>query len=935
MKQSLLIYFLFIAFSAFFLSQQTFAQVNTIDFNDLSNNIDLGREYSRDGFTFAINIPDGPPGTPVIVSRNDGSGFEGTACLYDNNLAEGALTQWTITRNDGSGFQFRGIFLQEAGVGASTSGTIQGFKNGNPVGPAKPIQFNSSIAGLKDFAGDPDFFDVDEIQIKAEDINFFLDHFTYGPPFSPVEATVSFEDATYVFDGTERTIEITGTLPDGASVAYQNNTRTNVGTQEATATITGDNFNTLVLTADLTITPADVIGITFEDGNFVFDGTEKSIGITGTLPAGTSVSYQNNTRTNVGTQQATATISGDNFNDLILTAELSITPATVTEISFEDASFVFDGTEKSIEITGTLPAGTSVSYQNNTRTNVGTQQATARITGENFDELLLTAELEITPAPEPSEVILLTPTDEEMDVELIPELTWGAADGADTYELQLSENSDFSDPVIDEQGLSETEFQITSPLDVSTLYYWQVRGVNSGGPGEWSEAFTFTTVPEVPQVVILESPDDGAVNQSLSAELTWQPSERAETYTLTLSENKDLTDPVIEAVSLEQTSFTPDKPLNRESTYYWAVIAVNPGGQSEDSEVWSFTTVPEASEVVILLTPANEAMDVVLTPQLTWNPATGADTYELQLSENADFTDPVIDEGGLEETEFRITDALEVSTLYYWQVRGVNPGGPGEWSEPFTFTTRVLPEAGDGRVLVSNQSSVYIFSGADFGLADAAYSIRIESVSGGGTLSAEEDDELTIAQINSDALTYEPAPGQHGYGFAFFEFTVLDDAGLESEQAYTMSIDLAASSVELTGGKGWRFLTSPSIGNTFGDFLSPITVQGVPGSANPGARDASLYILNQDEYRWELPDAMSDEIDPGKGFIVFGFEDDMPATLTSGQNWLPLDGEYGYEGLFYDPDQGPEGNSHFLLANPHPISLDFCEFFAQAVAENI
>ncbi|MCC5941950.1 MAG: hypothetical protein JJU37_10455, partial [Balneolaceae bacterium] len=360
MKQSLLFYFLFIAFSAFFLSQQTFAQVNTIDFNDLSNNLDLGREYSRDGFTFAINIPDGPPGTPVIVSRNDGSGFEGTACLYDNNLAEGALTQWTITRNDGTGFQFRSIFLQEAGVGASTSGTIQGFKNGNPTGPAKPIQFNSSIAGLKDYAGDSDFYDVDEIQIKAEDINFFLDHFTYGPPFTPVEATVSFEDATYVFDGTERTIEITGTLPDGASVAYQNNTRTNVGTQEATATITGNNFSTLVLTADLTITRANFTGISFEDASFVFDGTEKSIEITGTLPDGASVAYLDNTQTNVGTQEATATITGSNFSTLVLTADLTITPASLTGITLEDASFVFDGTEKSIEITGTLPDGASV-----------------------------------------------------------------------------------------------------------------------------------------------------------------------------------------------------------------------------------------------------------------------------------------------------------------------------------------------------------------------------------------------------------------------------------------------------------------------------------------------------------------------------------------------------------------------------------------------
>ncbi|MCC5943028.1 MAG: T9SS type A sorting domain-containing protein [Balneolaceae bacterium] len=438
-----------------------------------------------------------------------------------------------------------------------------------------------------------------------------------------------------------------------------------------------------------------------------------------------------------------------------------------------------------------------------------------------------------------------------------------------------------------------------------------------------------------PEPIVLTAPADEAENVTLQPLFEWETEENADTYTIQVSTDDQFDNLVIHEDDLEEITFQPGVDLENATTYYWRVRGISAAGDGEWSEVWSFTTVPEASEVVILLTPADEAMDVVLTPELTWNPATGADTYELQLSENEDFTDPVIDEGSLEETNFQITDALDVSTLYYWQVRGVNPGGPGAWSQPFTFTTRALPEAGDGRVLVSNQSSLYIFSGTDFGLTDESYSIRIESVSGGGTLSADADDQLTISQINSDELTYEPAPGQHGYGFASFGFIVIDDAGLESEQAYTMSIDLAATSVTLTEGKGWRFLTSPSIGDTFEDFLAPVYVQGVPGSDNPGAQDASLYILNQQEYQWELPDAMSDEIDPGKGFIVFGFEDDMPATLTSGQDWLPLDGEYGYEGLFYDPDQPSGSDSHFLLANPHPISLDFCEFFAQAVAENI
>ncbi|WP_035484516.1 MBG domain-containing protein, partial [Algoriphagus marincola] len=122
----------------------------------------------------------------------------------------------------------------------------------------------------------------------------------------------------------------------------------------------GSNYTINFIPSNFAITRATITGITFTGGSFVFDGSAKSLAITGTLPTGTSVAYTNNGRTDVGTQEVTATITGSNYNTLVLTADLTITPADITGITFEDGSFVFDGTEKSIEISGTLPAGTSV-----------------------------------------------------------------------------------------------------------------------------------------------------------------------------------------------------------------------------------------------------------------------------------------------------------------------------------------------------------------------------------------------------------------------------------------------------------------------------------------------------------------------------------------------------------------------------------------------
>ncbi|MEC3880679.1 MBG domain-containing protein [Parapedobacter sp. 10938] len=205
-------------------------------------------------------------------------------------------------------------------------------------------------------------------------------------------------DGSFVYDGTAQSLEITGTLPDGTSVSYADNSRTDVGTQEVTATITGGNYDDLVLTADLTVTPATITGIMLADGSFVYDGTAKSLVITGTPPQGTEVIYTSNSRTDAGTQEVTATVSGGNYDDLVLTADLTVTPATITGIMLADGSFVYDGTAQSLEITGTLPDGTSVSYADNSRTDVGTQEVTATITGGNYDDLVLTADLTVTPA---------------------------------------------------------------------------------------------------------------------------------------------------------------------------------------------------------------------------------------------------------------------------------------------------------------------------------------------------------------------------------------------------------------------------------------------------------------------------------------------------------------------------------------------------------
>ena len=299
----------------------------------------------------------------------------------------------------------------------------------------------------------------------------------------------------------------------------------------------------------------------------------------------------------------------------------------------------------------------------------------------------------------PDQVVLSNPEDEAVEILLQPEFSWEAANAAETYHLQVDDESNFISPVIDAEGIEDTHYQTTSDLDTNTTYYWRVRGVNQQEDGDWSDNFQFSTISGSPSRVNLTSPENEEENISLQPELSWEDADGAETYRLQLDDNSEFSDPLVDESDLENTKFEVQTELDNLTTYYWRVQAMNPEGEGDWSEIYSFTTVPDLPEQISLINPENEAIDVDILPEFSWNEAQLAEAYEFQLADNPDFDDPVLNETEIQDTTFSTVDSLDNEQKYYWQVRGVNPAGSGEWSDPFTFTTR--PSLPDTVVLTS------------------------------------------------------------------------------------------------------------------------------------------------------------------------------------------------------------------------------------------
>ncbi|PPK99901.1 MBG domain-containing protein [Parapedobacter indicus] len=165
----------------------------------------------------------------------------------------------------------------------------------------------------------------------------------------------------------------------------------------------GSNYSITFESDTLTITPAAITGITLPNRSFVYNGGAKSLNVNGTLPEGAAVRYINNSRADVGMQKVTAVVSGANYQDLVLTADLIVIPAIIPNISLLSAKHIYDGEAQILEVGGELPGGAEISYTingepGNSAKDAGIYRVEAIITGHNYQMQELAATLTIFPA---------------------------------------------------------------------------------------------------------------------------------------------------------------------------------------------------------------------------------------------------------------------------------------------------------------------------------------------------------------------------------------------------------------------------------------------------------------------------------------------------------------------------------------------------------
>jgi len=288
----------------------------------------------------------------------------------------------------------------------------------------------------------------------------------------------------------------------------------------------------------------------------------------------------------------------------------------------------------------------------------------------------------VEPPPPP---LLVTPLNKAEGEDAASTLAWASAARAQCYHVQVSVESLFVQPVVNDSTVTDTAYS-PGALQAHTRHWWRVRAGNTGGWSAFSSLWSYTTSLATPTQL---GPADSATGLGDVVTFSWTASPEAVCYALEIARDRFFRDVFFRDSAISGVS-TEVQGLEPFLTYYWRVRALDVKGAGAYSSTRMFVT-----RLVPPIAPLQEApgsgMGSLLTSQtFRWHPSRLADSYQLQIAADSPFDSTVVDRSGITDTSISVT-TLEFRKRYYWRVRGWNAEGAGVYSSVWSFSTVVAP----------------------------------------------------------------------------------------------------------------------------------------------------------------------------------------------------------------------------------------------------
>lgn len=276
-------------------------------------------------------------------------------------------------------------------------------------------------------------------------------------------------------------------------------------------------------------------------------------------------------------------------------------------------------------------------------------------------------------APTPAVALLPAPRLDHLParVERLPlALEFPALPGAVRYRTQIAPATGFS--VLASDTVSHLPRTSSSTSLPDGRYRLRVRGIDANGlEGLDAEREIELDARPEPPFPSLPPPDGFVVDEHI--EFRWSASSEAARYRFQLAGDDSFGSPLLDQDQLEQATFTVTQALP-PGRYFWRVaMRTAAEGQGPFSDPQRFQRPPPG--------PLPETPSIAGdTLELRWRAAAPGDRYQVQISRQADFSEPEVD---LQTSQAAISVERPAAGVHHVRIRTLAPGDPpGPWGRP-------------------------------------------------------------------------------------------------------------------------------------------------------------------------------------------------------------------------------------------------------------
>ena len=272
------------------------------------------------------------------------------------------------------------------------------------------------------------------------------------------------------------------------------------------------------------------------------------------------------------------------------------------------------------------------------------------------------------------------PEDGTEVTELYPSFSWTNVESALSYQFRLAESDAFLEDA-EIITLTENSCALSEAIENGKTYYWQLRcEPEENVYTSWTAPLSF--IMNWGEVSGLSPAGETSLTDTTPT-LSWTGITEAQSYQIRFATSSSELENIQPVDILSGTSYTPDTAWENNQTHYWQVRARNADGIFG---VWSsFADFTIGWGSISGQTPANGTVLNTCKPQLSWDPVSLAESYEIRVAESPEeLEDATIYTRAL--TNYTPDSNLTNLKSHYWQVRAKDSyGAYTAWSSPINF----------------------------------------------------------------------------------------------------------------------------------------------------------------------------------------------------------------------------------------------------------